>query len=123
MIYFACPVLSDPDFEIKRKIIEKMEGDFSHKIHLPLTNGIPSYEDTETNIKKSLGFIADLTAERPSVYFELGIALGYNIKIKVLAIKGTRLHQTPNIDVHYYDGIDQYVDVLRAAIYELTKKS
>jgi hypothetical protein len=49
--------------------------------------------------------IADLSRERPSCYFELGFAEALGKSVKIIAQKGTEIHQTGHRDqVRFYEG-------------------
>lgn len=53
--------------------------------------------------------IADLSLERPSVYFELGLASALGIRTILVASKGTLIHQIPaELSVTYYDDLADY---------------
>jgi hypothetical protein len=51
--------------------------------------------------------IADLSLERPSCYYELGVALGVGLPTVVVAAAGTPIHQTADrASVAFYDSLD-----------------
>lgn len=62
--------------------------------------------------------LVDLSFERPSCYYELGVAHGVGLPVAVIAEVGTMIHQTADRwSVTYYDSFDdleiQVSDVLR----------
>ncbi len=62
--------------------------------------------------------LVDLSLERPSSYYELGIAHGIGLPVAVIAEVGTMIHPTADRwSVTYYDSLDdleiQVSDVLR----------
>jgi hypothetical protein len=69
--------------------------------------------------------LADLSLERPSCYYELGVVHGVGLPVAVIAEVGTMIHQTADRwSVTYYDSFDdletQVSDVLRAFAPALT---
>lgn len=61
-------------------------------------------------IRSSRFVVADVTGERPCVYYEAGYAMGSGIKVIWLAEKGTRLHFDSNHYQHIIwtrDGLDK----------------
>src|SRR5215469_3591523 len=51
--------------------------------------------------------IADLTRERPSCYYELGIAEALGKTVYIIAELGTPIHQTAKrLEVHYYRNLE-----------------
>ena len=60
-----------------------------------------------SNIKKASFVIADLAYERPSCYYELGLAQAMGKLTFFIALAGTKIHQTYG-DIHFYEGIEQY---------------
>jgi hypothetical protein len=53
--------------------------------------------------------VADLSLERPSVYFELGLAAAVGVRTVVFAVRDTLIHQIPaELTVEYYDDIADY---------------
>jgi len=55
--------------------------------------------------------IADLTCERPSVYFEVGLALGLGTRVCLMASEGAVLHQLSEHKVHYYSDLSQFEEI------------
>jgi nucleoside 2-deoxyribosyltransferase len=68
-------------------------------------------------IKKAALVIADLTEERPNVYYELGLAQGLNKPVVVTAFKGTTLpFDVADIPTIFWEGQKQLKDKLRERV-------
>lgn len=94
-IYFIMPVGSDPQYQRKRELLRRVSFDTGRDFFFPLERQESfSLEATRTHITNASLVIADLSLERPSCYFELGMALGLRISVCIIAATGTVLHQT-----------------------------
>jgi hypothetical protein len=68
-------------------------------------------------IKKAAFVIADLTEERPNIYYELGLAQGLNKPVVVTAFKGTILpFDVADIPTIFWEGQKQLKDKLRERV-------
>jgi hypothetical protein len=62
-------------------------------------------------------FIADLSYERPSCYFEVGFVQGLNKPIHLIAMDGTDIHQVFGRDkVRFYKNIDEYENLINSLL-------
>lgn len=114
------PVHSDPAFELRRRII----GDVAAQSRWTLL--VPDYDPItpEFDIERAAAtlarvelVIADLSAARPSCYFELGFAEALRKPFQLIAEQGTEIHQTSGRDgVIYYIGLDGFRDALITAL-------
>lgn len=116
MIYVACPVSCDAAFVEKRAILRELAVLHAIRFYLPLEHGTPSQEATLLSIRDSDAFIGDLTGERPSVYFELGQAVAISKTVRLLAEKGTRIHQCGELDVQFYEDLGSYRRCIESVI-------
>jgi hypothetical protein len=93
------PVDSDEHASKKQHLIQQMAQTHDLIAHLPKYNlSEPSFDiyvELE-DLKGSLFVIADLSLERPSCYYELGMAEALEKKIYLIAHIGTAIHQTAN---------------------------
>ena len=107
--------------EAKRIAIKQIVGD-----NLILPAVINSNIETCFNLEEALEefesvdlVIADLSFERPSCYFELGMAQAKRIPTFLLAQHCTQLHQHAG-DVHFYSNLEEYSHLIKTAITEHT---
>ncbi|MER7950235.1 hypothetical protein ABTY59_22865 [Streptomyces sp. NPDC096079] len=98
-IYSIMPVSSDGDYQAKRVSLSSVAGEFDLTVHFPLDRGLPK-EGKEfdlsrvvAEIKRATLVIADLSLERPSCYYELGLAQALDAKVGLIARSGTNVHQ------------------------------
>lgn len=98
-IYSIMPVSSDTEYSQKRVRLKSVARDFNLAVHFPLDLGLPKdgmefdLSATSTDIKRSVMVIADLTFERPSCYYELGLAQALGARVSLIAKSGTPIHQ------------------------------
>ena len=104
---------TDSKYMEKRSIVRSLFGSKCLDVFLPLESvGVLSYEETLTKLHQCQAFIADLSMERPSVYFELGLASAFGKPIYLLASEGTKIHQSGAHQILTYSGINEYKEVL-----------
>ena len=61
--------------------------------------------------------VADLTLERPSCYYEVGLAQALNRQVVLVAERGTPIHQAHDRDkVIFYDSLDDLSAKLTRAL-------
>jgi hypothetical protein len=117
------PMGSDDDASKKQDLIQQAAQSHGLIAHLPKYNSSESSFDIHSaleDLKRSLFIIADLSLERPSCYYELGIAEALEKKIYLIAHVGTTIHQTVNRkDVRFYRDMNHLqilmTDVIRNA--------
>jgi nucleoside 2-deoxyribosyltransferase len=114
LVYIIMPVGSDEAFESKRAVLEASSKAHDWITHFPLdsTSRQDNRHITETNFKlpevlaemKAASLIvADLSLERPSCYYELGVAQALGRPTFLLAVTGTVIHQVADRDrIHFY---------------------
>ena len=69
--------------------------------------------ETKQRYRACAFIIADLSYERPSCYYELGIAEALGKTVHVIAVEGTVIHQTANRDsVQYYRDVAQLESIM-----------
>lgn len=90
---------SDEYASNKQQLIRQITHAHNLIVHLPNYDLDQPNFDIHTEIKDlegSLFVIADLSLERPSCYYELGIAEAIGKKNYLIARTGTTIHQTVN---------------------------
>ena len=117
-VYFVSPVGSDPNYEAKRRILAGLENETGVRFFLPVEHRSPfSLQATKSDVENALVVIADLSLERPSCYFELGIAQALGATVVLIASAGTTLHQAGNeCAVHMYADLEEYRCVVVDAV-------
>ena len=116
--YVIMPVASDPSHADKREVIEMVARDCGFSTYFPLDASQPFFlRDTLARIESASVVIADLSLERPSCYYELGLAQALNKYVILLATLGTPIHQTADRQsVRFYDGLDSLRSILMTAL-------
>lgn len=124
-IYFIAPVRSDPDFDQKRRILVQIASDTACEFLLPLeVEPTPSFDLVRSSISDAQLVVADLSLERPSCYFELGIAEALSKAVFLIAKRGTTIHQIAIPDrVSWYSDLDEYQAIVLIAATQVFKPS
>jgi hypothetical protein len=90
------PIGSDPDYRAKQAVLERAIRSAG------LTPSFPDYDPVDpkfdldgflSQLRRSTVVVADVTGERPSVYFELGLAQALGKLVLMVAKSDTILHQ------------------------------
>ena len=85
----------------------------------------PSFDLNSTiqDLKGASFVIADLSLERPSCYYELGLAEALRKRVHLIAQAGTDIHQTAARDnVLFFDDLIQFEAVIDAILLKESKK-
>jgi hypothetical protein len=117
-IYFVTPVGSDPQYLVKREILAEISRDTGREFFFPLERrGSFSMNVARRDLRDAALVVADLSLERPSCYFELGVAQALDVPVCIVAAEGTRVHQTaPPASVHSYSSLREYRTVILQAV-------
>jgi hypothetical protein len=114
------PIGSDRAFPIKQEIIRQIAKTYNLEAHFPnysSSKPVFAIRQTMEDLRGSLFVIADLSLERPSCYYELGIAESLGKKVFIIAQSGTDIHQTMNREyVQFYQDLSDFKEVLRGTI-------
>lgn len=117
-IYFITPVGSDPQYQLKRELLAQISKNTGREFFFPLERHSSFTLDTaRADLCNASLVIADLSLERPSCYFELGIAQALGVPVCIIAVLGTTLHQMaiPNSALLYPD-LGQYSEIINQAV-------
>ncbi|MGW0599610.1 hypothetical protein ACWD11_20975 [Streptomyces sp. NPDC002776] len=113
------PVSSDSEYGQKRVRLNEAARAFDLAVHFPLDRGLPEegmefdLAAASTDIRKSVMVIADLTFERPSCYYELGLAQALGARVSLIAKSGTPIHQAfGRNSVREYQNLEHYTAIL-----------
>ncbi|MGN9907328.1 hypothetical protein ACTMTJ_07185 [Phytohabitans sp. LJ34] len=111
MVYVIMPVGSDPAYERRRAAIERATAAVGLATLLPadrLHAQVPfDLDHARRDLRRARVVLADLTLERPSCYYEVGLAQALNRRVVLVAERGTPIHQAHDRDkVIFYDSLD-----------------
>ncbi|QDT43453.1 hypothetical protein Pan241w_35540 [Gimesia alba] len=113
-IYVIMPVASDPTYLAKRSTIETTAADSGFDTLFPLDAGFQfNLDQTLDDLRDCDLVVADVSNERPSCYYELGLVEASRKPVFVFAVVGTPVHQLANPEsVIYYDDLNTLRDHL-----------
>ena len=113
-IYFISPVGADPSYRAKRDILDRVETRSGVRFFYPLEHRKAfDVQVAAGDMRRSQFVIGDLSLERPSCYFEVGIAQAIGVHVELIASAQTRLHQVGNsTSVRRYDGFDELFELV-----------
>ena len=110
--FVITPYRLDPLFGEKKKIIQNVSKLYSMTAYFAseqLSTDDLYIENTLNLFKKIKFFIADLSYERPSCYFEVGFAQALNKPVYLLAQQATIIHQLLNSEkIRFYKDLKEY---------------
>lgn len=109
-----------PDAAAKRLLIEQLFRDAGWRVLMPeYDKDLPDFdlEQTKKDLKNSDLVLVDLSDERPSCYFELGLAEAVGATIAVISKAGTPIHQTSlRSSVSTFSNIDEFENLLTSIL-------
>lgn len=120
--YIITPIGADPDHKLKRESFESLALSDGHQFVFPeydLRSQAFSIANMLARLASCDAVIADLSLERPSCYFELGVAEATGKKVALLAGVGTPIHQTGHRETVCFFAPQEFEAKLREAISEL----
>lgn len=117
LVYYISPVGTDPKYSDKRSVLAAVAADQDLEFFFPLDRHTKFSVDVATqDLRNSWLVLADLSLERPSCYFEVGLAQAVGTPVAFMAAEGTVLHQMGGTsEVLRYSNLESY----RASILEL----
>jgi hypothetical protein len=112
------PGVLDPDAAVKRQIWTDAEQRYGVDVRLPPTllssSSAFDLSGTLTELRSCQLVVADLTFERPSCYFELGLAQALGIPSIIISMPSTLRHQHgPALEEHMYSSLDEYREIVQ----------
>lgn len=124
-LFLITPYSIDPDYENKRRIVEKILMGTNLELVLAedkLNKGSLSAEKTIMLFKECDFFIADLSFERPSCYYELGYLQALDKEITIVARENSLIHQLlERNSIDYYSDLIDYKKLIEEKVRKLTK--
>jgi nucleoside 2-deoxyribosyltransferase len=118
--YVIMPVGADREFEDKRSILQKLADKEGVTPYFPFDRMSKVTFDMETTlskIRKSHFVLADLSMERPSCYFELGLAQAVGKDVYLIAQQNTDIHQAHGRGLtRFYEGLSDYEQIVLSVL-------
>jgi hypothetical protein len=110
-VFVIMPVGSDPAHDQRRARIDAAIMSLGLVPYHPLDHRDHADDFSAADIRAEAGrcvvALADLSLERPSCYYELGVVHGTGLPVAVVAEVGTMIHQTADRwSLAYYDSLD-----------------
>ena len=120
-LFYIAPYSKDKDFFAKFSTLEKVCSEYDVKIFKGvLSNGNFNLEKTLKLYKKADFFIADLSYERPSCYYELGFAQALQKEVFLIAQKNTDIHQAiGRNEVAFFQNIKEYEEIINQILQKI----
>ena len=112
--YIVAPISRDSNFTLKRNILMEVAASKGIDAHFPLYHS-ESDSPILTENKNASFVFADISFERPSCYYEIGIAQALQKATFIVALKGTKIHQVEG-KVHFYNELTEYKNLILHAI-------
>jgi hypothetical protein len=125
IVYVIMPVGSDPAYERRRAAIERVTSALGLATLLPADRQHADepfdLQHARRDLRRARVVLADLTLERPSCYYEVGLAQALHRRVVLIAERGTPIHQAHDRDkVIFYDSLDdlsaRLTEVLRPIV-------
>lgn len=118
--HVVMPIGSNPDKIHHQKVISDVASEYGISPHFPLyaiDNPTFDLQATLQDMKQCEFVLANLSLERPSCYYELGLAEAIGKPVYLIAIEGTDIHQTASRKlVQFYNTNEELVGLLRDII-------
>ena len=118
--YVIMPVGADQQLASKRTILEQVADKEGLTPYFPFdrtSNATFDKEQTLSVIRDSDFVLADLSMERPSCYFELGLAQALGKDVYLIAQQDTDIHQALGWGLtRFYQGLSGYEQVVSSVL-------
>jgi hypothetical protein len=114
------PVGSDPDWQERCAAIKRAAVRNGVPVHFP--DYLPKapvfrLSDLKRELTGAAFVLADLTLERPSCYYELGLAEALGLRVCLVAEWSTRIHQSAGrSEVRFYRGLGELEKIIDRTI-------
>jgi hypothetical protein len=115
-VYVIMPFASDREYAAKRDALNRAARLAQVELHLPLEksrNRTINPSEVLSDLRLANLVIADLSLERPSCYFELGLAQALEKPCVLIASRGSAVHQAFGRDeVSFYNDLEDYAALI-----------
>jgi len=121
-VFVIMPVGSDPVHAKRRARIDAAIRSLGMRPYHPLDHrdhaDDMTAEEIRDEVRGCVVALADLSLERPSCYYELGVVHGMGMPVAVVAEVGTMVHQTADRwSLSYYDSLDDLEAQVRTVLH------
>jgi hypothetical protein len=110
-IHIIMPVGADPNYKLKKQAIVTSVSTPGIIYHFPdycQIQPVFDLQETLKDLESSSFVLTDLSQERPSCYYELGLAQAIGKKIYLVAEEGTPIHQACDREhVNFYRNLKE----------------
>lgn len=124
-VFIIMPVGSDPEHSERSSAIRRGLRRAGYQPVFPFYDASDpqfSLREFRTELHTMVAVLADLSGERPSCYYELGVAEAFACPVRLFAKIGTAIHQSGHRDyLQFYDGfieLEQSVTMAFSALLE-----
>ena len=113
-LFYIAPHYLDSEFEKKIQILQKLSSKKGIEVLKGIKVGKNKFDSEKTMelYQEADFFIADLSYQSPSCYYEVGYNQGLNRLVKLIALKGTIIHQVKG-EVHFYSNLKEYEQLIK----------
>ena len=119
-VFVIMPISGVETAPDKLKMVQEIAQNHNWSTHLPEYDPkapIFNLNETMRDMQSSDLVLADLTGERPSCYFELGLAEALRLPVFAIAEQGSQIHQTSiRGDVKNYQGLEEFRQLVEQAL-------
>lgn len=118
LVYYISPVGADGEYQRKRAVLASLASVRGVEFLFPLERSDEfSVGAALEDIRRCEFVIADLSLERPSCYFEVGLAQAIARHVVLVAAEGTVVHQAGGTEqIMTYRDLDSYRAVIAHAL-------
>jgi nucleoside 2-deoxyribosyltransferase len=123
-IFYIAPYSKDKDFFIKFDMLQKVCSSNAMQVRKAVFEKDNFVLDETLELYENVDFfIADLSYERPSCYFEVGYAQALDKKVYLIAAKDTPIHQViGKEDLLFYNSLKEYENIIFDIIHNFQQK-
>ena len=113
-VIIIAPISSDPDFEDKMALVEALCREWNLSVRIPRVGPEKFLIAAEiAALQQAKIVIADISFERPSCYYEIGLAEALQVPVCLVALQGTTIHQNAQFaPVQFYEKLEDYTAIL-----------
>ena len=119
-VFVIMPISGIGTASDKLRIVKEVAQERDWYAHLPIYDPdapVFNLKETIREMRASNLVVADLTSERPSCYYELGLAEALYLPIFAIAEQHTEIHQTSiRGEVRSYENLDGFTQLIKRAL-------
>jgi hypothetical protein len=126
-LFVVTPHSFDPRFEQKIRLVSEMAQIANVQVGWANPTAVRRIAEEMVGfelLKKSDFVLGDLSFERPSCYFEIGLAQGLNKPVSLIAENGTPVHQViGRTTVEFYSSMKEYKEIVENVLRRFVEDS